>query len=92
VAKLLFGRSPQVLVREKAFPENGGGHVPPFVPGRPDRILSGLAEILPGLLRSGLYGSLRPDRGVTEGCVCTDLCECFFEKHARSIYSTWAFP
>ena len=31
-----------------------GDYVPPFVPGRPDRILSGLAEILPGLFKSGL--------------------------------------
>ena len=56
------------------------------------KFLSEMVEILPGLCQSGFQGSLRPDRGVTEGCFCTKFYKCVFEKRARAINSTRAFP
>ena len=55
-----------------------GFSVRPLVPGRPVRIISGLAKFLFGLFKAGLWGSSRPDRDGIEGCHAPGLKNVFY--------------
>jgi len=55
-----------------------GFYVMSLIPGRAVRILSGLAEIMPGLFRAELQGASRAARGVIEGCLAPGLTDEFY--------------